>query len=445
MRWFYELLSLSLSVTPIIILLLCFAPILKKRYSAKWRYILWTVVSVRMLLPFSYANNKPVSVKAPVNGKLISAPVSAMQLPKISPINLHRINNSLGEALFVVYIAGVVIYLAYVILSYIRFRHDILRWGRKTLNDEIHTILKDEKKRLNIKRNIPILISKMVPSPMLIGLIAPTLVLPSEAYSLNELRMILTHELYHLKRNDILIKTIIMAASAVHWFNPAVHFMVKQANKDMEQSCDDFVLNGIDVDGKKFYCSIILKMAALNNNVAAPVFSTNIIKSRKNLETRIKDIFDNSKKKRGIAVLLTVMLLVTISGTIFNFSYAESNQNGNEIINESKSENEFKNNIEKSEFEYDKFENKVPITDNQPNNVPNDDNQPHNVDNELISKNSSAIGGNTQQNESIGSNSSEIQEEIIAGDNIAEIVIVDLNQLENQLIGSNNFDESINQ
>lgn len=437
MRWFYELLSLSLSVTPIIILLLCLNPILKKRYSAKWRYILWIAVSVCLLLPFFYVKNFLMFLKVTetVPSELLpSTSVAVGQLPKINPINFNNANDSFGKIMIVIYFVGVIIYLAYVIFSYVGFRRDIFRWSKVATNHEIQTILKEEKKRLNIKRNIPIFMCKKVSSPMLVGLVRPRLVLPLETYTPEELRMILTHELVHLKRNDILIKTILMAASVIHWFNPSVHLMVNQANKDMEQSCDDYVLNGCDVEEKKNYCNIILKMALLNNNAAGPVFSTNIVSSRKNLESRIIGIFDSSKKKRGIIILIALILFVIISGTLFNVTGAEELEiisSENEFLNEQNdvgNENEVKTQTGDNELvinnEFENSEHKK--ENNNPEIIENAD-----LENLPVTDNIQLE--NTKKTEINQKASTEIQEENIAENDVSEIVIVDLHQLENQL------------
>ena len=427
MRLFYNFISLSLSMTPIIILLLCFVPILKKRYSAKWRYLLWATVSLRMLLPYSYT---PKLFKKQMTGVILpSATVTAGQLS----INTSVLNNvnSLGNALFVIYFAGVILYLVHEIFSYAVFHRDILRWGRKTSKNEIQSILNDEKERLNIKRNVPVLISKKVSSPMLAGLINPKLFLPTETYTNDELRMILSHELIHLKRNDILIKTIIMLVSAAHWFNPAVHFMARQAIKDMEQSCDDYVLNGADVEGKKFYCGIILKMA-VNNRVPGHVFSTNIISSRKNLESRINDIFDNSRKKRGRAELTALILIFAIFGTVINVSGAEQPKNNLVQVSSLNEQAEVKN--ENEIISEKKAENKF---ENSQSNLPDENMQ--NAENESEPADLTVIDDTQMSN--IPEDYSDTQD--FAGeDDITEIVIVDLNQLENQLQGSEIADNS---
>ncbi|MEA4926177.1 MAG: M56 family metallopeptidase [Syntrophomonadaceae bacterium] len=320
--WFYNLLALSLSITPIILLLLWLGPVLNKRYSARWRYILWIAVSIRLLLPVSLANYIPVSIPVPVPMASGLAPAAANggQL-SINPVG--ETGMSMVQILLVLYLTGISVYLAYEILAYIVFRRNLLRWGRKPTDAVIEALLKERKTELNIKRDIPVRISKKVLSPMIVGLARPILIIPAESYPPAELRMILTHELVHFKRHDIWFKLILMAATAVHWFNPVVHLMVREANKDMEKSCDDYVLKNTDAEAKKCYCNIILNLAIQNNRTEGPIFSTGISSSRDHLESRIRDIFDTTKKRRGIVALTSIAILVLMSGTMVTISSAE--------------------------------------------------------------------------------------------------------------------------
>lgn len=427
-RWFYDLLALSLSVTPIIILLLWLHPILKLKYSAKWRYMLWIAISVRLLLPFSFASHLNIQLRLPstVTSRLIyTAPIKEPLLIT-DQVYVPDLGYSLGEILFLIYIVGAVINLAFEIFSYIRFCQNILRWSNKTSNDEIETILKEVQKRLNIKQNVTLIISKKASSPMLVGLFKPVLILPVGIYSNAELLMILTHELVHLKRHDIWYKTILMFTRAVHWFNPFIYFMIKHANKDMEQSCDDNVLKDASVELKKFYCSIILKMASLNNDALSPVFSTNIISDKENLESRIKDIFDNTKKGKGILTLTTIMLLILISSSIINV-------NGSEFLENYPSQNEYLNKLieDKNENEINieneiKHEQKIEV-------IFNENKKPQKVNDESTSNNSQLKNDNSSKIENSKQNTAVKQEDIrVDKNNRTEIIIIDLNQLESQ-------------
>ena len=76
------------------------------------------------------------------------------------------------------------------------------------------------------------------------GLLRPRLLLPHEHYDVQELRYILRHELCHLKRRDMLLKLVLLAANAMHWFNPVVYLMLRQADEDIELACDSAATDG---------------------------------------------------------------------------------------------------------------------------------------------------------------------------------------------------------
>lgn len=328
--WFYSLLALSLSMTPIILMLLWVAPFLNRRYSSRWRYILWMVIAIRLLLPVSFTDKAAFSIHVPVPataGPMAVAPLDG-QVPTMTMTGLTNADFRLVQILLLFYVVGLLVYIVHGILDNYRFRRDVLRWSRRPSNNIIETLLRQQVQELNIKSDIPVRISKKVTSPMIVGLVRPTLVLPTESYPQAELRMIMTHELVHLQRHDIWFKTIFLAATALHWFNPVVHLMVREANKDMEKSCDDFVLRNADVETKKRYCHLILNLATQKNSNEGPIFSTSISSTRENLETRIRGIFITSEKRRGIAALTSIAMIVAMSGVIVTISHAATLPNG---------------------------------------------------------------------------------------------------------------------
>ncbi len=212
-----------------------------------------------------------------------------------------------------------------------------------------------------------------------------------------------------------------MAVAAAHWFNPVVHLMVREANKDMEKSCDDYVLKNTDAEAKKCYCNIILNLAIQNNRTEGPIFSTGISSSRDHLESRIRDIFDTTKKRRGIAALTSIAILVLMSGAMVTVSSAE------------------------------------PLTDrplpsesalspvDTENGIGNDESSPQekgigNLDSEASPEGARAniSKAETSQEYTAGQQA----EEQPSNGNSAEIVIVDLNQLEDALAADEPADKS---
>jgi len=82
-----------------------------------------------------------------------------------------------------------------------------------------------------------------------------------ENYSKHELSMILKHELIHYKRRDLWYKLLVLAATALHWFNPIVRLMAKAINTQCELSCDSLVIQYTNLEWKKQYCETIIKSA----------------------------------------------------------------------------------------------------------------------------------------------------------------------------------------
>ena len=94
---------------------------------------------------------------------------------------------------------------------------------------------------------------------MLIGFMKSTIILPERIYNERELLLILRHELVHYQQHDLWYKLVLLATNAVHWFNPLVYLMNRQANHDVEQVCDDKVVANQDMDYRKAYSLTILR------------------------------------------------------------------------------------------------------------------------------------------------------------------------------------------
>ncbi len=94
-------------------------------------------------------------------------------------------------------------------------------------------------------------------SPMLAGLWRPAVYLPEEV-QVSELPYVLEHEASHREARDILYVFLLMAANAVHWFNPAVYAMVRTARRDMELACDEAVLERRPMEYRVAYGQAVL-------------------------------------------------------------------------------------------------------------------------------------------------------------------------------------------
>lgn len=317
---FINILTLSVSMTPIIVTLLIFSPFFNKAYKAVWQYWLWLAVTLRLLSPFSFGEAGPIFLKLPVSEMLTGTNDGIKAGAHLggsftNVIEGQDVSLQLDflEILALVYFAGAILFLVYRLIGYAFFRRSLKKWCKKPAG-KVESLAANIGKGYGIdvkKQGIRILICKRIPGPMVIGFIKPVLLLPAEDYDDRKLKLILAHELVHIKRHDLLYKLLLLLVSSLHWFNPAVHFMAKKASQGLEVCCDAKVLQEADMDERKIYSHMIIELASKHLNYRIPTLFNTFGSGKENLETRINGIFSTRMKSRGF-VPLTAVILVTL-------------------------------------------------------------------------------------------------------------------------------------
>ena len=215
----------------------------------------------------------------------------------------------------VLWFLGVLMFLAWQGWKYFSFKRMLKRNRRKVMDaavlDHFYTLCRE----MGMKKRPDIYFCEPLPSPLCIGFFKPAVYINSEDREEKELRLILQHELTHCKRNDLWFKGVFMLARALHFFNPFVHWMAKLAEKDMEFSCDLAVMENCGMKEREAYSMAILrtvKEASHKNMQMSTAFSG----GKEELKARFENIFDMTKKKRGIA-LFTAAAILVCGGTAF--------------------------------------------------------------------------------------------------------------------------------
>lgn len=212
--------------------------------------------------------------------------------------------------LFYGYLAGAAAFLLCQGLSYVRFRRTVRRWKRDVARADYATMLSDTAHDLGV--SVPeMFVCEAISTPAVTGLFRPTLLLPHEDYDLNELRYILRHELCHLKRRDMLLKLVLLAANAMHWFNPVVYLILRQADEDIELACDSAATDGLDRAERAAYSRTLL--AAVQSHVRALPATTCFGGTVERLKRRITNVL-GAQKKRGLGVVALVLALTLTAG-----------------------------------------------------------------------------------------------------------------------------------
>ena len=261
---FLKLLNLSISASWLVLVVLALRLVLKR--APKWvNVLLWGMVALRLMLPFSIESALSLIPSAetlsPEVVQFDPAPTITSGVELID----NAVNPSLSESfaaaplasvnpLYVwtylagwVWLIGLAAMLAYALVSYLRLRRrvsaSIRLWENIYVCDE-------------------------VPSPFILGIVHPRIYLPS---ALDEAQRgsVLSHERAHLARRDHWWKPLGFALLAVYWFNPLLWLAYTLLCRDIELACDERVLRGMDAGQVKDYSSALLACSVPRRMIAA--------------------------------------------------------------------------------------------------------------------------------------------------------------------------------
>ena len=315
---FLSVLEISFAASLIILLFILLGPLLNKRYTAKWKYWIWIVLALRLLIPLGQTEEEPpVVIDIPWQ---ITTELSAKEQP-----NPERksVDITLLDFAAVVWLLGGLAMLSVHGLSYVRFKRQVIQKGVFVEDDSILYQLQKLTEELQIRREVVTVEYSKAASPMIIGFVRPILVMPEETYCREELYFILKHELIHLKRHDIYFKLLLLAVNALHWFNPVVWFMRKEATIDMELSCDEGVVRGMSLEARKAYTKTLL--SALYRQWARRIsLSTQFYGGKQVMKKRFKNILLGTKRKKGFSLVVCTVLLTSALGSLVGCSIKET-------------------------------------------------------------------------------------------------------------------------
>lgn len=336
---FLSFFAISIATSLIIIFLLALTPFLNKRYAIKWKYLVWTIIAVRLMIPFNADISVPkIVIDVPTQ---ITAPVDtanendAGEMPSTEAIPIEAEYGNAVKALLrteqisekpslldiasFLWLTGCLLFLSVHIFSFLHYKRQLIKKGTAVEEDYILRQACKLSEKLQIKPDISVLRYQDATSPMVIGFLKPVVVLPDCRYSEEELSFILKHELIHIKRHDIYFKLLFVAANAVHWFNPLIYIMQKEAVVDMELSCDEEVIRQTAYAVRKAYTETLFS-AFNKQHKKRSVLTTQFYGSKKIMKRRFQNILATSPKKSGLLPCICAVCMILISGMLVGCS-----------------------------------------------------------------------------------------------------------------------------
>ena len=256
-----------------VILILILARVLLKRLPRIIAYALWAVAGFRLISPVSFSG--PFSL-VPYNVRTTGGVLSLSQTALTAATS--------------VWMAGFLLMVGYGAVSTV-ILHSRLR-GIPAAHGTVHVV--------------------PTGSPFVFGLFRPQIYIPS-GLSPDEEGLVVRHEQTHIHRHDHLIKAGAYLILTVHWFNPLVWAAFVLMEADMELSCDERVLSGLNGSVRKDYSRLLLSLASRRQPIPAlTAFGEGGIK------TRIVHALSFRKHSRTLIALSLCLAVLTSAGLVAN-------------------------------------------------------------------------------------------------------------------------------
>ena len=297
---FLQIINMSISASYIVLAVLLLRLLLKK--APKWiTVVLWGIVAVRLVCPFSIES----VLSLMPSSEVVSPNIMTDKTPSINtgiPIINSTLNPVISESfapnpgdsanplqiwipiLTTIWIVFMATFFIYTVISYVRVRRKI---GTAVLyKDNIYQ-------------------SENVISPFVLGIIKPKIYLP---FNMNEKEMehVVAHEMAHIRRKDHLWKPLGFLLLTLHWFNPLMWIGYVLLCRDIELACDEQVIKELDHDARADYSQALLTCSVNRRMIAACPLAFGEV----GVKDRVKSVLNYKKPAFWIIIVAIVACVV---------------------------------------------------------------------------------------------------------------------------------------
>ena len=170
----------------------------------------------------------------------------AMELPWVSVESIPaeaQWSVSLGfPVLFVIWGVGYCIWVGMLATGLLQLRRQLT--NAQSLDAAWSDLVAECTAAVGLRRRPRLVMTNSRAMPCAIGILRPTIVLPKSAlaWDLERRRMVLLHEMGHMKRGDLWLQWISLAVRGMYWFNPLVKSLHKALLIHREEACDALVV-----------------------------------------------------------------------------------------------------------------------------------------------------------------------------------------------------------
>lgn len=311
---FLSIINMSISASWIVLTVLLLRILLKK--APKWiMVLLWGIVAIRLICPFSIESAISLIPSAETITKAPNVPRPHFE-SGVTIID-NQVNDYLGGNYFegvtrptgyfvdittilaIVWLVGILVILLYTIISYFRVKNKI----------STAIILRDN-----------IFQSEKVVSPFVLGIIKPKIYLPFNMDD-QDMEHVIAHEQAHIHRKDHLWKPFGFLVLTLHWFNPLMWLGYVLLCRDIELACDEKVVKEFNNEQKADYSQALLTCSVKRRVISACPLAFGEV----GVKNRVKSVL--SYKKPSFWIIVVAIVASIVVAVCFLTSPATTNQN----------------------------------------------------------------------------------------------------------------------
>ena len=295
---FWQVVRLSLTAGWMILVLLALRPLLKKA-PRRFSCLLWGLVAVRLALPFSFESRVSMVPQAAAAPQKIAQTLNPGQMNWVSPATLTANPLPAAEAaapafsptslIPLAWGLGIAAMLLYAAVSYFRLSRQV---------------------RLSAPAGKRVYRCDTISTPFILGIVNPKIYLPSDLDERTAVS-VLAHEQAHLRRGDHLWKPLGYALLSIYWFNPLCWVAYFLFCRDVEQACDEAVIEHMDTQQKKDYSAALLACAAPNRVQVCPLAFAEV-----GVKQRIAGVLNYRKPKFWVIALAALLCVSLTAGLL---------------------------------------------------------------------------------------------------------------------------------
>ena len=344
-----HILKLNIIAAVIILLVKLLAILFKGQVSARWKYIIWLLITVSLCIPVRLPanftlvdfkvqrsiqqkeqNSKTTDYaarpgerqqKMEIMSSVNNNTKSQSEVPEQKEFIVHTAGKWLETIAVIfasVWLSVAVLKLAGELLAYYLSMRNLRRMSLP-VNDSVSIqMYRDVCRKKSVRRAPELRQNAGLTTPLLAGLFHTKLYLPATGYSAEERKLVFYHELTHYCHRDLWYKMLLRICASIYWFNPFLLIMLKEADKDIENLCDTAVVRRVNKKEHKLYRQLLLRTVAMENQI--PYVTASLNDSEMVFKDRILYMVNIRKLRKGILPGILVTLLLAGGNLVFNVS-----------------------------------------------------------------------------------------------------------------------------